>query len=204
MKTVHVLALVAGLATAGCTGERNRQVAVSDSLSRDLELAPSDTLAPEPLPEPAPIATDTAGSRTPRVKVGARTRIAAEPRAAPRSTKPRTPRPTRAATTARDSAITEAYSPGANGADTTGPKARPKPARDSVSGVASGESAAASRPPAPATPGTDTVAPPQVATQPVDSAATAPVPTASAPGATTYAPGTSGTPTASNTLPVGT
>ena len=96
MKTVHVLALVAGLATSGCTGERNREVAVSDSLSRDLELAPSDTLAPEPLPEPAPAATDTAGSRTQRVQVGARTRVAAEPRAATRPTESRARRPARA------------------------------------------------------------------------------------------------------------
>ena len=38
MKTVHALALVAGIAMTACAGERNREVAVSDSLSRDLEL----------------------------------------------------------------------------------------------------------------------------------------------------------------------
>ena len=41
MKTVHVLALVAGVAMTACSGERNREIAVSDSLSHDLELAPS-------------------------------------------------------------------------------------------------------------------------------------------------------------------
>ena len=53
MKTVHALALVAGVAMTACAGERNREIAVSDSLSHDLELAPTDTVAPEPLPEAA-------------------------------------------------------------------------------------------------------------------------------------------------------
>ena len=202
MKPVHVLALVAGLATAGCAGERNREVAVNDSLPRDLELAPSDTLAPEPLPAPAPVATDTVGSRTPRVKMGARTRVA-EPVAAPRPTKPRTRRPARAPTTARDPAATEAYAPGASGADTAGPKARSKPARDSVRGVASGELTAA-KPPVPATREPDAASVARGATQPVDSVAGTPVPTAAAPGAPTSAPGASSAIAAANTLPVGT
>ena len=79
MNIAHVLALVAGLAMTGCAGERNRDVAASDSLSRDLELAPSDTIAPDPLPEPTAEADDTAKSRTQRVQVGARTRDADTP-----------------------------------------------------------------------------------------------------------------------------
>jgi hypothetical protein len=190
MKTVHVLTLVAGLATAGCTGDRNREVAVSDSLSHDLELAPSDTLAPEPLPEPTPVATDTAGSRASRVKVGARTPVATKLPAARRPTGSRSRRPARTTTTARDSAATEAYAPRADGADTARPKARPEPA--------------AAKPPAPTTPGTDTASPPRVATRPVDSAARAPVPTPATPGAPASAPGASSVPPAANTLPVGT
>ena len=46
MKTVHALALVAAVAMTACAGERNREIAVSDSLSHDLELAPTDTVAP--------------------------------------------------------------------------------------------------------------------------------------------------------------
>jgi outer membrane protein with glycine zipper len=194
MKTVHALALVAGLAMTGCAGERNREVAASDSLSRDLELAPSDTVAPEPLPEAAaPVPTDTVGSRTQRAQVGARTRAAAEPRATTRPTESRARRQTRARTTAREPVATGAYAPGAGGADTAAPKARPDPARDSVAAVASAESTAVSAPPAPAaTSRTDTVAP-GVATEPVESAATAP------------SPAPSGAPTsAANTLPVGT
>jgi hypothetical protein len=203
MKTVHVLALVAGLATTGCAGERNRQVAVSDSLSRDLELAPSDTVPPEPLQEAAPVVTDTVGSRTQRAQVGARTRAAAEPRAATRPTKSRTRYPTRARTTAREPVATGAYAPGADGADTAAPKARPELARDSVAAVASAESTAASAPPAPAAPSrTDTVAP-RVATQPAESAAPSPTPAAST--APTSTPAPAGVPTyAANTLPVGT
>jgi hypothetical protein len=188
MKTVHVLALVAGLATTGCTGERNREVAASDTLSRDLELAPSDTLAPAPLPEPAPVATDTAGSRTQRVKLSGRTRVATEPRAASRPTESRNRRPARARTTAREPVVTGAYAPGANGADTAGPRVRPEPARDSVGGIASADPTTASQPPAPAaTPGTDPAAPPRVAP---------PVPTS--------IPAASSATTAANTLPVGT
>jgi hypothetical protein len=186
MKTVHVLALVAGLATTACVSERNREVAVSDSISRDLELAPSDTLAPEPLPEPAPEATDTAGSQTQRAQVRARTRVAAEPRAATRPTESRVRRPARARTTAREPVTTGAYAPGAAGADTAAPKVRPEPA-------ATAETA-----------GTHTVAPPRVATQPVDSASRAPSPTPATPGAPTSAPAASSAPTAANTLPVGT
>jgi hypothetical protein len=196
MKTVHALALVAGLAMTGCAGERNREVAASDSLSRDLELAPSDTVAPEPLPEAAaPVPTDTVGSRTQRAQVGARTRAAAEPRATTRPTESRARRQTRARTTAREPVATGAYAPGAGGADTATPKARPEPARDSVAAVASAESTAVSAPPAPAaTSRADTVAP-GVATEPVESAATAP----------TSTPAPSGAPTsAANTLPVGT
>jgi hypothetical protein len=60
MKTVHALALVAGVAMTACAGERNRDIAVSDSLSHDLELAPTDTVAPEPLAgAAAAAATDT-------------------------------------------------------------------------------------------------------------------------------------------------
>lgn len=194
MKTVHVLALVAGLATTGCAGERNREVAVSDSLPRDLELPPFDTLAPEPLPEPASEATDTAGSRTQRVQAGARTRVAAKPRATARPTESRVRRPTRARTTTREPVATGAYAPGAAGTDTAAPKTRVEPARDSVADLASAESAAASEAPAPA-----------ATSQPVDSGATAssPIPTASPAPPSTPAASSAPTP-AANTLPVGT
>jgi outer membrane protein with glycine zipper len=177
MKTVHALALVAGLAVTGCRGERNREVALGDTLSRDLELGPSDTVAPEPLPEPiAAVPTDTVRSRTQRAQVGARTRAAAEPGAATRPTESRARRPTRART-AREPVATGAYAPGADRADTTAPKGRPEPARDSVAAVASAESTAASAPPAPA------------------AESTAPAATAAPSGAPT---------SAANTLPVGT
>jgi hypothetical protein len=206
MKTVHALALVASVTMTACAGERNREIAVSDSLSHDLELAPSDTAAPGPLPEAAtPAATDTVTSRTQRAQVGARTRAAAEPRAATRPTESRPRRPTRARTTAREPVATGAYAPGAYGTDTTAPKGRPEPARDSVAAVASAESTAASAPPAPAaTSRTDTVAQ-RVATQPVESAATVPSPTAVESPAPASAAAPSGAPTsAANTLPVGT
>jgi hypothetical protein len=176
MSTVHVLALVAGFAMTGCTGERNRGVAVSDSLSRDLELAPSDTLAPEPLPEPTAEGADTAGSRTERVQVGARTRDAGKPRATAGPTESRARRPVRPRATAREPVATGAYAPGADGADTA---------------------AATSR--------ADTVAPPHVATQPGESAGTAPIPTPAASTVPPSTAPTSGAPTpAANTLPVGT
>lgn len=194
MNTIHVLALVAGLAMTGCTGERNRKVAASDSLSRDLELAPSDTLAPDPLPEPTAEADDTANSRTQRVQVGARTRDAGKPRATAGATESRARRPVRAGPTAREPVATGAYAPGAPGADTAAAKGRPEPGRDSGVAAASAESTAA-----------DTVAPPRVAIQPGESAATAPIPT---PGASTAPPSTQPTPgapaPAANTLPVGT
>jgi hypothetical protein len=205
MNTVHVLALVAGLAMTGCTGERNRKVAVSDSLSRDLELAPSDTLAPEPLPEPTAGGADTAGSRTQRVQVGARTRDAGKPRATAGPTESRARRPVRARATAREPVATGAYAPGAEGADTAAAKGRPEPGRDSGA-VASAESTAASEPPAPAaTSRADTMAPPRVATQPGESAGTAPIPTPAASSVPPSTPPASVAPTpAANTLPVGT
>jgi hypothetical protein len=46
MKIRHVLVPTLSLAASGCTGGRGREVALSDSLSQDLELAPADTLAP--------------------------------------------------------------------------------------------------------------------------------------------------------------
>jgi hypothetical protein len=207
MNTVHVLALVAGLAMTGCTGERNREVAVSDSLSRDLELAPSDTLAPEPLPEPTAEAADTARSRkTERVQVGARTRDAGKPGAAAGPTESRARRPVRPRATAREPVVTGAYVPGADGADTAAAMRRPEPGRDSGAAVASVESTAASEPPAPAaTSRADTVAPPRVAIQPGESAGAAPIPTPAASTMPPSTPPTSGAPTpAANTLPVGT
>ena len=206
MKTVRALALVAGVAMTACSGERNREIAVSDSLSHDLELAPTDTVAPEPLPEAAaPAPTDTATSRTQRAQIGARTRAAAEPRAATPPKESRARRPTRARTTAREPVATGAYAPGADGVDTIAPRDRPEPARDSVAAVASAESTAASAPPTPAvTSRTDTVAP-RVATQPAESAATVPSPTPAESSAPTSIPAPSGAPTsAASTLPVGT
>ena len=189
MKTVHALALVAGLATTACAGERSRDIAVSDSVSHDLDLAPADTVAPEPLPDAsAPAATDTLASRTERAQIGARTRAGAEPRATTRPKELRARRPTRTRTTTREPAATGAYAPGAEGADTTAPKGRSEPARDSVA-VASAESTDAAPSPPPAASRTDTVAP-RVAAE-----STAPAPTPTPRGAPA---------SRANTLPVGT
>lgn len=126
MKTRGVLVLTLGLAASSCTGGRGREVALSDSLSQDLELAPADTLAPEPLPEPT--GNSRAGNAGGERQSGAGARLGAA--TAPRSHRP-TPRtldrPTQAPKPARVASAPatsrpRGYAPAAGGADTIKPR----------------------------------------------------------------------------------
>lgn len=132
MRVLYTLALAGSLAWIGCTGERNREVAVSDSLSRDLELAPADTLAPEPLPEPKGSRGDTGTAADRQTQAGARTRpvapsspSGAAERRVHRRARAATPTPTPAPIPDSDPTPTVAYAPEAPGADTAPPSASP-------------------------------------------------------------------------------
>lgn len=126
MRVAYALALGASLAALGCTGERKREVAVSDSHSPDLRLAPADTLAPAPLPEPVGSRGDSGAGEDRRTQVGARTRPM-EPPTPTRTTRPRIHRAPRAHSTTpaptTAPAPTEGYAPPAPGADTAAPAA---------------------------------------------------------------------------------
>ena len=192
MRVAYALAL-AGLATMGCTGDRGREVAVSDSLQRDLELAPTDTLAPDPLPEPGR-RDDSARTEDRRTQAGASTRAAPppptrsiEPRVRRRArTRPTTTAVTPAADTAAAPDSTAGYAPTLAGADTSAPS------REQSGPV-----------PEPVTPRPDTATPRADSTP----SAPAPAPAAPSPAPTlpaTTAPTDSAAPSAAHVLPAGT
>lgn len=189
MRKTYVFALVVSMAATGCSGERDRDIAVSESRSRDLELPPSDTLAPTPLPDPARAAADTARSQDLRAQVGARTGVPVEPRAK----RPAKKRPAPSRTSDPAPVATGAYAPGANGADTVavterGPEGLPADTANDSTAASAGRTtqqpAVATPRPAPAAPPAPPVAPPDTAA----AAVTTPQPRAAA----------------ANALPVGT
>ena len=189
MRVAYALALGASLAALGCTGERKREVAVSDSQSPDLRLAPADTLAPAPLPEPAGSRRDSGAGEDRRTQVGART-LPMKPPAPTRTTRPRIHRPPRAHTTTPSPttapAPTEGYAPQAPGADTAAPPA--SQSAPPTSPAAADTNAVAASAPAPIAPARDTAAPPAIdsASRPSSEPSALPLP-AAAPAAAAHA-----------------
>jgi hypothetical protein len=211
-----IVMVVASLGAGACGGDREREVAVQDTLARDLELPPTDSVAPADT-----MASSKAGARTElqpadsgRAKTRASTRVKPRVSEPPkvRASRPTVPKADTAS--AADTATAAGYAPATDRSDTLVGYARDSAAGivssaelDSAAGAASTRPDSAGTAPAPAR------EPPAPAPTPTPASSQAtpppavPAPTTAAPPTTPTAPAPAppaAAPVPANALAVGT